>query len=186
MARSGSTARISAAIRRGVGKRRTAKPRSSSPSSRNSKPPAAPTSSSSSARTSAARLLGRTIVSGFNNKKILPDASCAPRLALLQLRGCIFVPKARVKHRGSATPGTTFHPWIVWLITRNQVLMIPKNYPLFLLFRLAPRLFVFQVLWLGLAITNRAFVPLRWGLLESLFLVPRYLPRSAIFSRRGC
>lgn len=63
-----------------------------------------------------------------------------------QLRGhrCIFVPKARVKHRGSATLGTTFHPWIVRLITRNQVLMIPKNYPLFLLFRLAPRLFVFQ------------------------------------------
>jgi hypothetical protein len=61
--------RISGAIRRGVGKRRTAKPRSASPPSRNSKPPAAPMSSSSSARTSAARLPGRTIVSGFNNKK---------------------------------------------------------------------------------------------------------------------
>ena len=38
-----------------------------------------------------------------------------------QLRGhrCIFVPKARVKHRGSATLGTTFYRWIVRLITRK-------------------------------------------------------------------
>jgi len=56
--------------------------------------------------------------------------------------------------------------------------MIPKNYPLFLLFRLAPRLFVFQVLWLGLAITNRAFVPLCRGLLESLFLVPKVFAKG--------
>jgi GT2 family glycosyltransferase len=104
-----------------------------------------------------------------------------------QLRGhrCIFVPKARGKHRGSATLGTTFHPWIIRLCTRNHVLMILKNYPLFLLFRLAPRLLVFQILWLGLTIRKHVFHAWCKGFIESLFLLPKALAkRRDIQSKR--
>ena len=93
-----------------------------------------------------------------------------------QLRGhrCLYVPAARAHHRGGATMGT-FHPKTIALSTRNQILMIGKDYPLSLIWRLAPRLIAFQLFWLGFAIQKRAFAGYCRGLLDVISLVPNML-----------
>lgn len=96
-----------------------------------------------------------------------------------QLRGhhCIFIPNARVRHRGSATMGTTFHPQIMRLSTRNQVFVILKDYPASILFRVLSRLLVFQILWLALAIQKHAFLSACMGLLDVVFFLPKMLAK---------
>jgi len=87
-----------------------------------------------------------------------------------QLRGhrCIYVPLARARHRGSATLGSTFHPQIMRLTTRNQLLVLAKNYPASVLFVLLPRIIIFQILWMGLALKEGAFLSSCSGLLGAL------------------
>jgi GT2 family glycosyltransferase len=87
-----------------------------------------------------------------------------------QLRGhrCIYVPQARARHRGSATLGSTFHPQIMRLTTRNQLLVLAKNYPASVLFVLLPRIIIFQILWMGLALKEGAFLSSCSGLLGAL------------------
>lgn len=106
--------------------------------------------------------------------------------ALLRGHRCLFVPQARVRHRGSATLGTPFHPEIIRLITRNQILTIAKDYPLSLFLRLLPRILVYQLLWLGFAAKMRAFIAASRGLLGALRLLPRSLgKRRQVMSARA-
>jgi len=98
---------------------------------------------------------------------------------------CVFVPQARVRHRGSATFGTASHPEIIRLSTRNQIWILIKNYPAPVLLRLAPRLAVFQVLWLGLAIRKKAFLSCLAGYLGVFPLLGKMLgKRRASLSTR--
>lgn len=91
-----------------------------------------------------------------------------------QLRGyrCIYVPQARARHRGSATLGSPFHPLVIRLSTRNQIFCLVKNYPTTVLFRVALRLIVFQILWVGLAIRKGRFLSWCGGVLGALRLLP--------------
>ena len=94
-----------------------------------------------------------------------------------QLRGYrfVYVPQARARHHGSATLGSPFHPVAIQLSTRNQICLLAKDYPVSVLFRLAPRLLVFQLLWAGLALKKRTFLPWCRGVLGALQALPRML-----------
>jgi len=97
--------------------------------------------------------------------------------ALLRGHRCLFVPKARVRHRGGATLGSPFHPKIIRLTTRNQILTIIKNYPLPCFLRALPRMAVFQMLWMGFAIKKHAFLAACAGLADAVRLLPRTLSK---------
>ena len=89
-----------------------------------------------------------------------------------RLRGyqVIYVPEACAYHVGSATLGETLHPKMVEWMTRNQLLLLIKNYPANLLLRLFPRICVYQLLWLARAVSeNRLPAYLRgiWNVLRS-------------------
>jgi GT2 family glycosyltransferase len=108
--------------------------------------------------------------------------------ALLRGHRCLFVPEARVRHRGSATIGSPFHPKIIRLTTRNQILTIIKDYPLPVLLRLLPRIMVFQILWMGLAMKKHAFLASCMGLMGAIRMLPRTLRkrRHAMSHRVVC
>ncbi len=104
--------------------------------------------------------------------------------ALLRGHRCLFVPKARVRHRGSATLGSPFHPKIIRLTTRNQILTIIKNYPLPCFLRALPRIAVFQMLWMGFAINKHAFLAACAGLGDAVRLLPSTLSKRRQTMRR--
>ncbi len=95
----------------------------------------------------------------------------------------MYVPQARARHRGSATHGSPFHPAVIGLSTRNQICLLLKNYPLPVLFRLAPRLLVFQFLWAGLALRKRSLLSWFRGVLGALRLLPRMLSKRRAVMR---
>jgi len=84
----------------------------------------------------------------------LDDFDLALRAQLLGYTG-VYLPDAVAYHIGSATLGDTLHPRIVEFLTRNQVYLLVKDYPRSVYFRLLPRIFVYQCLWLMFAIRNR-------------------------------
>jgi GT2 family glycosyltransferase len=104
--------------------------------------------------------------------------------ALLRKHRCLFVPAARVRHRGSATMGSPSHPRIIRLTTRNQILNVAKNYPLPSFLRALPRIAVFQMLWMAFAIKRRAFLAWCAGLLGALWLLPGALKKRRRAMRR--
>ncbi|HEV2113063.1 MAG TPA: glycosyltransferase family 2 protein, partial [Terriglobales bacterium] len=66
-----------------------------------------------------------------------------------------YVPEACAFHVGSATLGERLHPKMVEWMTRNQILLVLKNYPAGLLIRLLLRIKVFQLLWFWRAVAER-------------------------------
>ena len=96
-----------------------------------------------------------------------------------------FVPQARALHVGSATLGEAQHPKAIEWITRNQTLVLVKNYPASLLFRLLPRIAVFHTLWFLRAVSQARFIALLRGIFGALRLLPRaWQKRRHIQSRR--
>lgn len=102
------------------------------------------------------------------------DVDLALRARLLNYSGTC-VPQARALHVGSATLQDTFHPKIVEWLTRNQILLIAKNYPGSLLIRLLPRIIAFQSLWFLLVVYRGKLLPYCKGVLGALRLLPRML-----------
>lgn len=95
----------------------------------------------------------------------------------------MYVPDAVATHVGSATLGNPLHPRIVSWITRNQLLLVIKNYPGAALLRLLPRIFVYQVLW-GLMVVGRgAIAPYLKGLLRTLWGLPRAVRERGVRQR---
>jgi GT2 family glycosyltransferase len=76
----------------------------------------------------------------------LDDVDLAFRLQLCGWKG-IYEPSAVAYHIGSATLGDSMHPRIARWMTRNQFLLLLKNYPGGVLLRLLPRIWVYQLLW---------------------------------------
>ena len=81
----------------------------------------------------------------------LEDVDLALRAQLLGYSG-IYVPDAVAYHVGSATLGDVLHPRIVEYLTRNQIYLLAKNYPRPVLWRLLPRIIVYQGLWFAFAL----------------------------------
>jgi hypothetical protein len=69
--------------------------------------------------------------------------------------GGLYVPSAVAYHIGSATLGATIHPRILEYVTRNQFLLLMKDYPAAAKRQYFVRIFLFQLLWLGFVVRNR-------------------------------
>jgi len=104
----------------------------------------------------------------------LDDVDLAVRSHLLGYEG-LYVPSAVAYHIGSATLGECLHPKIVELLTRNQLFLIVKNYPIGILVRLLPRIFVFQLLWFSFAVWKRGLRPYLRGLWGAIRCLPRMI-----------
>jgi GT2 family glycosyltransferase len=102
----------------------------------------------------------------------LDDIDLALRVQRLGHEG-IYVPDAIAYHIGSATLGEPFHPRIVELMTRNQILLFVKDYPGRILFKLLPRILVFQVLWLSTVLRHAKLVPYVKGIVGAVRVFPR-------------
>lgn len=104
------------------------------------------------------------------------------------LAGCtgIYTPQAIAYHLGSATLGDVFHARIAELLTRNQLLLLLKDYPLSVLCRLLGHIALFQLLWLGLVIRRGRFFSYLRGLAGAVQRMPKMLAkrRQIMGSRR--
>jgi GT2 family glycosyltransferase len=104
----------------------------------------------------------------------LEDIDLALRAHLQGWRGA-YLPSAIAYHIGSATLGDAVHPNIIQFLTRNQLLLLSKNYPASLLVRLLPRILLFQLLWFALSVKRSATGAYLKGLLGAARLLPRML-----------
>jgi GT2 family glycosyltransferase len=86
----------------------------------------------------------------------LEDVDLGLRAQLLGYMG-IYLPDAVAYHIGSATLGDVLHPRIIEYVTRNQIYILAKDYSRAVLWRLLPRVAVYQGLWLVYAVRKRAF-----------------------------
>jgi len=86
----------------------------------------------------------------------LEDIDLALRAQLLGYTGA-YLPDAVAYHIGSATLGNVLHPRIVEYLTRNQLYLLAKDYPRPIMWRLLPRIAVYQGLWLIHTIRKQAF-----------------------------
>jgi GT2 family glycosyltransferase len=127
----------------------------------------------------AAALFRRSVlveIDGFDEAffAYLDDLDACLRAHLAGYTGR-YVPGAVGYHIGSATLGDPFHPKIAEFLTRNQLFLVLKNYPLSALLRLLPRILLFQCLWLALAIRKGAFISWLRGALGALQALPATL-----------
>ncbi len=83
----------------------------------------------------------------------LDDLDLALRAQLLGYGG-LYLPDAVAYHIGSATLGDTMHPRVIQWITRNQFFLLSKDYPRGVFRHLLPRIAVYQLLWMMLAVKN--------------------------------
>lgn len=113
------------------------------------------------------------------------DVDLCLRAHLMGYRG-VYVPDAVAYHLGSATLGNSLHPRVVQWMTRNQLLLIFKDYPLLVLIRLLPRILIFQGLWLALMLRRRRFLSYIKGIFGFLRLLPRMLYRHTTVMKSHC
>jgi GT2 family glycosyltransferase len=113
----------------------------------------------------------------------LDDLDLALRAQLLGWSGT-YVPSAVAYHVGSATLGDVTHPRIICFLTRNQILLLMKNYPVSLLFRLGLRIMVFQALWFALTLKRGELAAYLRGVFGALRLLPRTLQKRWQLMRR--
>jgi len=114
----------------------------------------------------------------------LDDVDLAFRLQLCGWKG-VYLPSAIAYHIGSATLGDPMHPRIARWMTRNQLLLLLKNYPAGVLLRLLPRIWVYQWLWLLLLLSQGKIGSYIGGIFQALRLLGR-LPakRKQVQSKR--
>jgi GT2 family glycosyltransferase len=82
--------------------------------------------------------------------------------------GCRYIASAVVYHVGSATSGSKFNPLTIRLSTRNNINVLVKNYPLSLLCRYLPAIFIYQLAWLAFVIKKGQIVAYWQGLWQGL------------------
>jgi GT2 family glycosyltransferase len=114
----------------------------------------------------------------------LDDVDLGLRIHLFGYCG-IYVPGAVGFHFGSATlGGNSLHPKIVEWVTRNQLLLVVKDYPASVFIRLAARIFLFQLLWLSFVLARRRAVAYLRGIWGAIRLMPRMLRKRGSLVRR--
>ncbi len=77
---------------------------------------------------------------------------------------CLYVPRARVYHIGSATTGSKFNDLTIKLSTRNSLYVLAKNYPLSLLVRYGLIIGIYQCCWLLFVIKKQRLRPYLAGM----------------------
>jgi GT2 family glycosyltransferase len=115
----------------------------------------------------------------------LDDVDLGLRAHLAGYTG-IYTPQAVAYHLGSATLGDVFHPRIAELLTRNQFLLLLKDYPFGVFCSLLAHIALFQLLWLALVIRRGRFLPFLRGLAGAVRRTPKMLVkrRRIMRSRR--
>lgn len=100
----------------------------------------------------------------------LEDVDLGMRAAIAELPG-IYVPRAVAFHQGSATAGAWSAKSVTW-ITRHQILLLAKYYPLKLLIRFFLPIAVAQILWAAMAISRGRLGAWVRGVIDGLTAVP--------------
>lgn len=96
-----------------------------------------------------------------------------------------YASEARAYHLGSATLGEPLHPRVFEWVTRNQIFLLLKDYPLALLFRLFPRIAIFQVLWFLRALREHKITAWLRGAFGALRqAIPTFRSRNRIQNSR--
>ena len=113
----------------------------------------------------------------------LDDVDLALRAQLLGHQG-IYVPSAIAYHIGSATLGHALHPRIVAWMTRNQILLVAKNYPTRVLLKLLPQIVGFQILWFGMVVLRCRFFSYLKGMVGAIRALPRSFRSRELLKRR--
>jgi len=114
----------------------------------------------------------------------LDDVDLGLRLHLHGYRG-VYIPSAVGFHLGSATlGGNSLHPKIVEWLTRNQILLIVKDYPGAVLIRLLPPIFIFQLLWFIFVLAHGRIGPYLKGMSGTLRLLPKMLRKRRCLMRQ--
>lgn len=93
---------------------------------------------------------------------------------------CRFLATAVVYHIGSATSGSKINPLTIRLSTRNNLNVLVKNYPISLLIRFFPVIFLYQAAWLVFALKKKMGLPYLQGLVQFLGQMPQMLARRRI------
>jgi GT2 family glycosyltransferase len=104
----------------------------------------------------------------------LDDLDLSLRAQLTGYQGA-YIPSAVAYHIGSGTLGDPFHPRIVSWLTRNQILLLAKDFPAPVLFALTLRVLGFQLLWFTFVARRGALGAYAKGLIQALLLLPRML-----------
>ncbi len=136
----------------------------------------------------AATLFRRSVfeeVQGLDEDFIayLDDVDLALRAQLMGHQG-VYVPSALAYHIGSATLGHVLHPKIVEWMTRNQILLVAKNYPSVVLLKLLPQIVGFQILWFVMVLRRCRFIPYAKGMIGAMRTLPRSFRRRELLKHR--
>lgn len=90
---------------------------------------------------------------------------------------CYYISSAIVYHIGSATSGSKINPLTVRLSTRNNLLVLIKNYPFLLIFRFSLAICIYQFFWFLFVIKKGNFLPYLQGLLQVIPQIPKTLKK---------
>ena len=92
--------------------------------------------------------------------------------------GCMYIAGAVVFHIGSASSGSKINPFTIRLSTRNNLLVLMKNFEALLLLRFFPAIVVYQLAWLLFCLKKGMLLPYLHGLREAA-------PRLSRLFRQG-
>ncbi|SDP18187.1 glycosyltransferase family 2 protein [Desulforhopalus singaporensis] len=101
----------------------------------------------------------------------LEDVDLNLRACKLGLK-CMYLSKAKVYHIGSATSGSKINSVTIRLSTRNNIILLVKNYPLYLAARFLPAIAVYQVAWLLFCVKKGMIGPYVKGLVQGIGMFP--------------
>jgi GT2 family glycosyltransferase len=93
---------------------------------------------------------------------------------------CLYISSAIVYHIGSATSGSKINSLTVRLSTRNNLLVLIKNYPLSLIFRFFPVILIYQFFLLLYVIKNGNFLPYLQGMMQVISRIPQTLKKRRL------
>lgn len=106
----------------------------------------------------------------------LEDVDLNLRACLAGCR-CLYISSAIVYHIGSATSGSKINPLTVRLSTRNNLLVLIKNYPLSLIFRFFPVIWIYQFFLLLYVLKKGNFLPYLQGMMQVISRIPQTLKK---------
>jgi GT2 family glycosyltransferase len=104
----------------------------------------------------------------------LEDTDFSIRLWRAGLRG-IYLPQATALHHGGASSGGAEAALAFKLLTRNRQAILMKHYPVGTLYRLLPRMWYSDALWMGMAIRKKLFGAWLSGAFGFFPSYPRFL-----------
>jgi GT2 family glycosyltransferase len=96
----------------------------------------------------------------------------------------LYLPQAVARHHGGATSRGPESHQTFRLLTRNQLALLFKQYPLSLWLRLAPRIAWAQFLWAAMAVRKGRFAAYLRGLLNFIRTAPAMRRNRACWSRQ--